>query len=110
MTGFASTLRCALVLAPLCACASCASGPKSAQQSDQRGMTYPSAPLTVFQGADIAQRHTGGGDARLSIVDQIDDGWLFGVESGFQNGRRPPRDSRLLFVHNDGTVRQWPGR
>ena len=103
MTGFASKLRAALVLTPVAFCASCASQPQL------HGPPVP-APLTALQAASIAERHTGGGDARLSIVDDIDDGWLFGVESGFDNGRRPPRDSRLLFVHDDGTVRQWPGR
>ena len=105
MTGFASKLRGALALAPLTICASCA----PQQNTTTHGPPVP-APLTALQAAGIAERHTGGGDARLSIVDDIDDGWLFGVDSGFDNGRRPPRDSRLLFVHDDGTVRQWPGR
>ena len=109
MTGIVSKLRSAAVLAPLVLLASCASDRSARNQPEARGSLYP-APLTAVQGAAIAERHTGGGDARLSIVDQIDDGWLFGVESGFDNGRRPPRESRLLFVHNDGTVRQWPGR
>ena len=108
MTGLASKLRGAIVVAPLILLASCASD-KSRNRPAARGPVYP-APLTALQAANIAERHTGGGDARLSIVDDIDDGWLFGVESGFDAGNRPPRDSRLLFVHDDGTVRQWPGR
>jgi hypothetical protein len=104
MTSLGSKLRAALVLAPLSICASCAS-----KAPETHGPPVP-APLTALQAASIAERHTGGGNSLLSIVSDLDDGWLFGVDSAFNGGHRPPSESRLLFVHDDGTVRQWPGR
>jgi hypothetical protein len=109
MTGIASKVRAAVALAPLALLASCASN-KSAGPSASAQSPANSGPLTTLQAAEIAQRHVNSSDARLEIIDQVDDVHLFGVTSGFDAGGRPPRDSRLLFVHNDGTVRQWTGK
>ena len=109
MTGIASKVRAAVALAPLALLASCASdksaGPNAAAQGPANA-----GSLTTLQAAEIAQRHANSSDARIEIVDEIDGGHLFGVTSGFDAGGRPPRDSRLLFVHDDGTVRQWTGK
>ena len=80
-------------------------GPGAAAQGSSNA-----GSLTTLQAAEIAQRHADRSDARLEIVDAIDGGHLFGVTSGFDAGGRPPRNSRLLFVHDDGTVRQWTGK
>ena len=88
------------LLAPLAA--SCA-------QQDNRlvGPPVPS-PLSVREAASLVQGEVGNG-GRLSHIDCLSDGQLFGLDTpGDRNG--PVRESRLLFVHNDGTIVEWPGR
>ena len=78
-------------------------------QQDNRllGPPVPS-PLSVRQAARLVQGEVGGG-AQLSHIDCLSDGQLFGVDArGNNNG--PPIESRLLFVHNNGTIVEWPGR
>lgn len=66
------------------------------------------APLNHRQAGEVAAQHAGG-DARVSLVDDLDDGHLFGVTS--PAGRDGAfRESSLLFVHDDGSVHRWPGR
>ena len=89
------------VLAPLMgACA----------QQDNRlvGPPIPS-PLSVREAAELAQGQVGSG-ARLTHIDCLEDGQLFGLDSPVNSADGPVRESRLLFVHNDGTIVQWPGR
>ena len=106
MTRFASHLRRALAIAPLALLASCASD-KSAGRAAAERAPGVGAPLTTLEAAEIVQRNANGSDSRVSIVDDLDDGHLFAVTSGFDAGSRPPRQSRLVFVGNDGTVRNW---
>ena len=91
-----------VVLGPLMA--SCA------QQQDTRLMGPPiPAPLTGREAAQVAQASVGA-DADVECIDKLTDGHLFGVTSRFDSQGRPFKESRLLFVHNDGSVTQWPGR
>ena len=64
------------------------------------------APLSMREATDIAQRQAGGG--RLEHIDDLGNGHLYGVTDAGRSG--PFNQSSLLFVHNDGTLAQWPGR
>jgi hypothetical protein len=88
------------LLAPLIA--SCA------QQDRVMGPPIPS-PLSVREAAGLAQGQVPSG-GRLSHIDCLEDGQLFGVDSPVNSTGGPIRESRLLFVHNDGTIVEWPGR
>ena len=91
----------AALLAPLMA--ACA-------QHDNRmfGPPVPS-PLSVREAARLVQGEAGGG-ARLEHIDDLNDGQLFGVDAPGESRDGPVRVSRLLFVHDDGTITEWPGR
>src|SRR5829696_1180014 len=81
----------------------------SCAQTDDRMMGPPiPAPLNVRQAAEVAQRHVGE-NGRLSYIDDTSDGQLFGVTRRSEGDRGPFAESRLLFVHDDGTVGEWPG-
>jgi hypothetical protein len=89
------------LLAPfMAACAS--------QESRLVGPPIPS-PLSVREAAQLAQGQVGSG-GRLSHIDCLDDGQLFGVDAPVNSTGGSVRESRLLFVHNDGTIVEWPGR
>ena len=79
-------------------------------QQDTRlvGPPIPS-PLGVREAAQLAQSQVGP-DARLSHIDCLGDGQLFGVDSPTSSAGGVVRESHLLFVHNDGVVVEWPGR
>ena len=91
---FATTL-----LAPLMAAC--------AQDTRVMGPPVPS-PLNVREAAELAQGQVGNG-GRLSHIDCLGDGQLVGVDAPSDRSG-PVRESRLLFVHNDGTIVEWPGR
>ena len=76
-----------------------------AQRPRPAGPVIP-APLSRREATDIAQRQSGGG--RLEHIDELGNGHLYGVTNTGRNG--PFNQSSLLFVHNDGTLAQWPGR
>ncbi len=67
------------------------------------------APLTMREAATVAQSLVGQ-DAELEWIDDLDDGQLFGVTTRFDPQGRPFRESRLLFVYDDGSVAMWPER
>jgi hypothetical protein len=90
------------LLAPLMA--SCA----QRQNNGLSGPPIPS-PLSVREAAELAQGQVGAG-GHLSHVDCLENGQLFGVDSPVNSSGGPVRESRLLFVHNDGTIVEWPGR
>lgn len=78
-------------------------------QQDNRVMGPPvPSPLNVREAAELAQGQVGNG-GRLSHIDCLSDGQLFGVDSASDRSG-PVRESRLLFVHNDGSITEWPGR
>jgi hypothetical protein len=79
-------------------------------QQDNRLLGPPiPAPLSVREAAELAQGQVGSG-GRLSHIDCLSDGQLFGVDAPGNSSGGPVRESRLLFVHNNGTIAEWPGR
>jgi hypothetical protein len=80
----------------------------AAQDSRLVGPPIPS-PLSVREAAQLAQSQVGPG-GRLSHIDCLDDGQLFGVDSPTSSAGGAVRESRILFVHNDGVIVEWPGR
>jgi len=72
------------------------------------GPPIPS-PLSVREAAQLAQSQVGPG-GRLSHIDCLDDGQLFGVDSPTGSAGGVVRESHILFVHNDGVIVEWPGR
>lgn len=105
MTGKWTTFRGVILAAPFALLTACA------QQDKPIGPPVP-APLSAQQAAEVAQDHVGGaGDARLSYLDDVDNGQMFGVTTHSGGGRGGAmRESRILFVHDDGSVVEWPGR
>ena len=91
-----------VLLAPLMA--ACA-------QSNNRLVGPPiPEPLTIRQAAEMARGQVGDAGGRLAYVDDLDDGQLFGIDGPGDSRDGAGRDSRLLFVHDDGSILEWPGR
>ena len=103
MTGKWTTLRGVILAAPFAMLTACA------QQEKPIGPPVP-APLSVLQAGEIAQGHVGSSDARLSYVDDTDNGHMFGVTTRGGGRSGAMRESSILFVHDDGSVVAWPGR
>ena len=76
-------------------------------QSDH--LVGPPVPalLTTRQAAEIAQRQVGD-RGRLEHLDDLSNGHLFAVTDVSRSGSF--NESHLLFVHNDGTLAEWPGQ
>ena len=66
-------------------------------------------PLNIRQAAALAQGQVGN-DGRLAYISDLDDGQLFGVDAPADSRGGPVHESRLLFVHDNGTILEWPGR
>jgi hypothetical protein len=75
-------------------------------QSDRLVGPPVPAPLTTRQAAEIAQRQVGD-RGRLEHLDDLSNGHLFAVTDVSRSGSF--NESHLLFVHNNGTLAEWPG-
>lgn len=78
------------------------------QEARVVGPPIPS-PLSVREASQLAQSQVGPG-GRLTHIDCLDNGQLFGVDSPTGAAGGTVRESHILFVHNDGVIVEWPGR